>query len=356
MNKRKKLHFAYSVPHSRLSKLKLGGEPLYRRYWMYLIRWPKPVRAPLSITYNILYHLKDEFDIHLYDIYETGSIELGKDDIFLGHIWPDFSTKEEGNSCWLEYDKDNLTNKMILRYPGDKRVFALSPFNLSVEQMGWASPLFKKVNRYIGICGDFWYDRLENSEFSFLKEKFSCLNMPINTEDFPPIKKQFNPKGKRKFLHIGRVSKEKNTEMLECLAENCPDFEGGYIGTGKIKGWTHIAEFAYLTPKFMASIADEYDFFINTSIFDAQATTIIESMAWGLVVACTPESGYQEDSIYQLSADNLQYNMEVVHMMQQAEEETLHAIVESNHQLLKNKFNWNIFINKLSNVLKNESI
>jgi glycosyltransferase involved in cell wall biosynthesis len=102
----------------------------------------------------------------------------------------------------------------------------------------------------------------------------------------------------------------------------------------------------------MQSLAVEYDFFINTSTFDAQATTILEAMSWGFVVACTPETGYTEEGIFQLSTTDVKRNVAVMERLQKAEEEELIGIADQYRVLLAEKFTWSRFTGMLSQIIK----
>jgi glycosyltransferase involved in cell wall biosynthesis len=353
--KKPKLYFVYAVPYAaKYRALSIFGAPLYRKYWKYLLKWPKPISAPFSITYNILKALDQHYKVLLYDVVDRGVVDLGPDDKFVGHFWPDEQTKTQGSNYWTSYDPQQVANTAILKYPLDKRVFAISPFNHSMEQMGWAVPLLKKLNCYIPICGDYWVNNIEQSEMAFLQGRMSHINMGITLEQYPKVKTQFNMKGKRKFLYIGRISKEKNIQMLEDIAANSSGFEGGYIGNGIVKGWHQIAPAAKLTPEYVKNLAAEYDFFINTSTYDAQATTILEAISWGFVTACTPQTGYTEDCIFELSASDVVANVSMIGFLNNMDEDRLHQTVAAGQALIQEKFSWARFTSGLKAILEKD--
>jgi glycosyltransferase involved in cell wall biosynthesis len=360
MNK-KTLHFVYSLPtskgaytyHRYYHKLvnKLSVEPLYRNNWRNSLAWDLlPLKAPYSISYNILLSLSDNFNIKLYNVTEKVTIKLNNDDIFLGHPMPDFSTKEYNSNAWRTFDKQQVTNQVIFNYPNDSRVFGIAPFNHSLEQLGWAIPIFEKLHHFIAICGNHWIDNLQDSPFAKCFNKISRLDMAIDTSQYPKVKKRFNPKGSRKFLYIGRISEEKNIQELENIAKKYPNFQGGCIG-GEIKGWHKIADQANLTPHLMKILALEYDFFINLSKFDAQATTVMEAMSWGFIPVCTQESGYLLDDIYCFDKNNTSINLNKVQNLQYIDETFLLYTINDNYNLLLNKYSWNSFNSKIKNYL-----
>ena len=323
------------------------------RYHQNILNWGNPIQAPLSITYNIINSFKSKYNIRLYSINESEDIVLKEGDIFIGHPWPDFHSKSPQKNSWTSYDTKQITNRVVLKYPNDERVFLLSPFNQDKDQIGWAIPLFEKTKNYIAICGDIWKNNLLDEFPVFKNCKFNQLNMALDILQYPFLKNKFNRKGERKFLYIGRISEEKNTVMLEKIAAAVPGFKGGYIAEGYIKGWKQIAPHAFLTSELMKKLAEEYDFFINTSIFDAQATTILEAMSWGFCIACTPQSGYKHESVFELSTDDFEYNMSKVIQMQETNEENLTTMQNDNKKLLSSKYSWANFRQQLSKIINN---
>ncbi len=353
----KTLHIVYAVPRVRKSfgllnrvYRRVFNADLYSKYPNFL-NWEKPIRAPFSITHNIVNSFKDQYTIRLYSIHDSAVIKLGENDIFIGHHWPDFTTKIKDKNSWTHFDSNQITNKIILNYPNDKRVFLLSPFNHDKDQMSWAIPLFEKTQNYIAICGDYWMNNLIKEFPVFQQCKFHQLNMALDVVQYPFLKVTFNEKRKRKYLYIGRVSEEKNTAMLELIAAKVNNFEGGYIGEGSIKGWKQIAEHASLTPEFVKNLTDEYDVFINTSTYDAQATSILEAMSWGFAIACTPQSGYQHDSIFELSTNDIVQNSKVLDQLQTADEKDLKRMQDVNRELLNSKYSWSTFQKQLINII-----
>jgi len=170
-----------------------------------------------------------------------------------------------------------------------------------------------RCDRYIAICGDHWFDTLDRSFLAPFRDKTVHVNMALDTADYPLVKQEFNPSGKRRFFYIGRHAPEKGADLLEELAAAIPGFEGGYICPGKeLAGWHRISPPRKLTPEFMQRVAAGYDIFINMSRADAQATTILEAMSWGFPVACTPESGYGNDDFFYLDLHDRERNMAMI--------------------------------------------
>jgi glycosyltransferase involved in cell wall biosynthesis len=177
--------------------------------------------------------------------------------------------------------------------------------------------------------------------------------MAIDSGDYPVLKKSFRPEGQRRFFYVGRFGRfgdEKGINLLERLAATIPGFSGGYICEGgDIAGWSKISEPTRLTPEFVSDLANSYDFFINMSRADAQATTVLEALSWGFPVACTRESGYMDDSLFLLDIDDLAQNVATIVRMQHLQCEELERISQVNRMLVETKYNWQQFTRVLAN-------
>jgi len=332
MNYKNTLHIVYSLPQTILEKLlflfqksRIGGRNFEN------VNWPSPIKAPLSITYNIAQCFGDKIAVKLYDLQERIKIVPQKGDILLGHPYMD-----PHSVMW-----DALQNKDF------SAKYLISPYNHNTSQVTWFSEAVKRCDLYFAICGQYWFDTFSNSPFYDLAEKIVHLNMAINTVDYPFVKKKYNPPGKRRFFYIGRYGHfgdEKGIALLEQLAAWIPGFEGGYICEGgEINGWHQISKPTRLTPEFMTNLAGSYDFFINMSRADAQATTVLEAMSWGFPVACTKETGYSDESLFYLNIDDLEQNVAIIEQMQNSPDDELHRISEKNRKLAESKYNWQHF-------------
>lgn len=330
----KTIHFVYATPYSLLDKItmRLFKRKLYHPSWSNC-NWPVPLKAPLSITYQIAKHFSANYRIKLYDLKERINIEPEEGDILLGHAWPDTESV-----VWKALN----SNKFYKKY-------MITPYNHDHKQISWAYEAVEKCDKYFAICGQYWINTFEKSPLIEFKEKIVRLNMGINTADYPVIKSSFSPPGKRKFFYIGRSGQEKGVDLLEKLVIDCPGFKGGYICAGyDIKGWEKISGPVNLTPDFMRKIADEYDVFINMSRADAQVTTVLESMSWGFPVACTKESGYSEEqNLFYMDLVDWDKNVELVQQIQEMSCQKLEEISRQNRKTVEAKYTWEQFVKTL---------
>ena len=106
----------------------------------------------------------------------------------------------------------------------------------------------------------------------------------------------------------------------------------------------HLSGPAELKQSFVAKLAQHFDFFVNTSVSDANPTTILEAMAWGFPVACTPQSGYYNmPNLVALSTTDIEHNIRVLNMLQYAPESELKRISQANTALVLSYYTWSRF-------------
>jgi glycosyltransferase involved in cell wall biosynthesis len=101
----------------------------------------------------------------------------------------------------------------------------------------------------------------------------------------------------------------------------------------------------------MKEVAKEYDFLITTGVADPNPTTILEAMAWGFPVICTPQSGYYENEyITNVFHNDIEESICVLEKLQKAPEEYLVNVALRAREKVKAKYNWHRFSDR---VLKN---
>ncbi len=343
------LHFVYSVPRGTLAhrawnriSAATGFPPPHRWGTDALISWKHPIRAPHSISYNLLHALKQCYHVRFYSMYERGRIALGPHDIFLGQPVP------VGNFTYgprsATDDPESIVSKTIRTNPHNKNKFLIMPFANDEGYIGWAKRVTAEADGLVLIGGELWRRDFSATPLGDLRARpVVGVNMGIDERDYPLIKTHFNPAGKRRYLYIGHTGGYKNIAALEDMAATIPGFEGGHIGIGNIRGWKKLSDFTELSPAFMHHIADEYDIGISCSSADPQATTILEQMCFGFPIACTPETGYELPSIVQLSVTDAQLNREQLRILQTEPEEALHARARQNREYALRCHGWKDF-------------
>lgn len=358
MVRRPTVHLAYTVPLGKtllrrgIDKLIriTGVTPLHRRANDALIPWQHPIRAPHSITRNLLNAIRARgYDIRLYSLYEHTVADIREGDIFIGQPVP-----QGGFGAQRAHidDPKSVTSRTIREFPS-KRNFIIMPYAHDAEYSLFAKDLYK-TNAEAGggaifIGGAIWERNWkEQSPLADIGDlrKIHVTEMGIDVQEYPMVKTKFNPKGKRKYFYIGHTAWYKNAPQLEAIAAAMPEHSFVHIGGGELHGWDNRG-FASLTPAFMRTIAEECDIFVNVSSADPQATTIVEQMCFGFAVACTPETGYDYPTIATLRTSDTDHNVRVLSDLQTADESDLIARAQEHRRIAVERHGWPQFTNKV---------
>ena len=349
------VHLAYAVPLSQsyarraLDKVVALTHlpPLYRSAWDPLIPWQHPIRAPHSITYNLIRAIRARgYRVRLYRYNEHAVASMRPGDIFIGEPLP---VGGYGETRASTDDPESITSRTIREFPGERN-FILMPYAHDEQYSGFLRNIVgenaKAGGGAIFVGGKIWERDWETrSPLAGLGSlrKIHLTAMGIDTTEYPAVKKRFNPKGKRRHLYIGHSAWYKNTAELERIAARMPEYEFAHIGGGAVKGWKKLSDFAVLTPEYMTRLAEEYDIFVNISTADPQATTIIEQMCFGLAVACTPETGYDYPTLTMLSTTDTGKNVQSLLTLQNADESELLSRAQESRHIVESKHTWKQF-------------
>jgi glycosyltransferase involved in cell wall biosynthesis len=201
-----------------------------------------------------------------------------------------------------------------------------------------------------GIMGEYWWDQWPNSPYAHWMDKMVRLDMAIDTTCFPRVKRTFNPPGQRGFLYIGRNDPMKGTDFLSELACHASDYRWGWVGSGPdIDGIPRLSGARPMTPEFIANLAQDFDFFINTSLADPNPTTILESMAWGFPVICTPQSGYYGTSYRKcIDRDDIDGSVDVLRQLQSTDENRLQAMADKARNTVTRDYTWSLLVDRIA--------
>ena len=353
------VHLAYTVPlGATLLRRALDKgvalshlPPLYRAAQESLIPWQHPIRAPHSITYNLIRAIRARgYQIRLYSFYEHTVAPMRSGDIFIGQPLPG---EGMGVTRAAYDDRQSVTSRTIREFPSERN-FIIMPYAHDAQYSTFAKELIQENNKGGGgvvfIGGKIWERDWETrSPLASLQplRKVHVTSMGIDPVEYPPVKKKFNAKGKRRYLYIGHTAWYKNTVELERIAERMPEYEFAHIGGGEVKGWKKLSNFAVLTPEYMSQLAERYDVFVNVSTADPQATTIVEQMCFGLAIACTPETGYEYPTFITLSTGDTEKNVQNLLALQSEKEENLLFRAQENRRIVQESHGWNQFTEKV---------
>ncbi len=294
---------------------------------------------PWSIGNNISIALKDKYKIKNYYWTSIEKIYPRKGDILIGHCHSNPFT------IFRRSVKNKNWGKKII----------IQPYNEDPKQMSHLYDVIKECDDFIAICGEYWYKRIPRSKFKSWKKKITQIDLGLDVTLYPNIKKKFNKINKRKFLYIGNDysfnNYAKNLNYLRKISQFIGQDKFATIGNksvGKIKhyGWLNLQK------KKNLSVIKKYDFLIQTSNYDANPSTVLESMSWGLIPVITPQCGYKkEKSIINIPLNKVNMACYKVNKLQQIPEKKLKKLQLENWKILKKFYSWVKFRNTIRKVV-----
>lgn len=293
------------------------------------------IQSPYSITKNLYHYLSERADVEYHQWDSIKQLEDNSDAILLGH--PHYDTRTIVQQAFRKNKR--FLAKCLIHPFHHGRVGDNMPFD----------DLARKADKIFSICGPYWYDTIANTPFAHWGPKITRLDMAVDCNHFPYLKTKFNDPPNRKLVYIGSSMPQKNLRFMVELMHKMPDVQlHWYGGSGdhalaklpnvKTVGWITLNRAA------AQKIVNECDIFINTSISDANPTTLLEARAWGLITACTKESGYYNDPFFtELQLGDLQSTIDTIRKLLNTDSDILlKRSIESRHEI-ESKYNWERF-------------
>ena len=270
------------------------------------------------------------YEVVQYEWNETRALEPGPDDVLLGHPHP---------APWTIFRRS-------ARRKGWKRVLMMLPYNhRDLVQVAFADSFIGRCDLLLAITGNYWFETVEESDFSHWRPKLVHLDLAVDRADFPRVKGPFGPPGERRFLYVGHTLWYKNTAYLSEIARAMPEAEIAWLGSAKdgIPGLRPLGRLDFSTDEARALVG-EYDFLLTVGSSDSNPATILEAAAWGLVPVCTRESGYSGyPGIPNVPLGDVRGAVEILRGLQAAPAERLEELRAANDRLLDTHFTWDRF-------------
>jgi glycosyltransferase involved in cell wall biosynthesis len=280
--------------------------------------------------------------VHHYNVGDLITIRPGPDDVLLGHA----------NSF------PHTVFRSSLRQAGWRRVILMTPYSHGdPRNNAFLDSLIKHCDLYLAITGNYWFNTIPSSIFAHWFPKMIHLDLAVDRADFPVIKTQFNPPGSRSFVYIGNETAQKNLGYLNQIASQLTGVRFSWIGSGR--PFSHLKNFGALdfaTAQARACV-QEHDFMITVGKSDANPTTILEAMSWGLIPVCTEQSGYINfPGIVNVPLNNAVGAMNILQNLQAVPNEHLKEMQAVNWKALDEHFNWERFTDQVMDAIEsNES-
>jgi hypothetical protein len=297
--------------------------------------------APNIIGHTLLKHFDEKYGVRAYNNLDCSKIDPVDGDILIGHpnlVTFNIFNRSLDNSKW-------------------RRKILLHPFNHDWEQISYLEPYIDKVDSFLAISGKYWHRNVSDPRIARWMPKVKQLDLAVEPMDFPKVKHCYNPPGKRKFLYIGNTNPGKNVSYLREISIALPDLEISHIGTGNIGGNVRALGYRDLQRHESLKLISEYDFLLTVGTFDANPTTILEAICWGLVPICSPSSGYEnEPGIINISVSDFEHGKAKIAEVQNMPSDKLTQLHEVGYSNIIKHYNWKRFLFDVDNEINSKEI
>ena len=292
------------------------------------------MQSPYSITRNLYNYLNARADVQYYEWDQGGVIDVRSNDVLIGHP---------------NYNEGTLIQRTI-RERKCKVMCTIHPLHTATPHHNMPfDDLAKKVDRIFSICGPYWTDTIESTCFKHWAPKITRLDMAVDGNHFPYLRTKFNEPGSRRLVYIGSNLQMKNLGYMTALMKAMPDVHLHWYGgdgadpLAKLPN-VHVTGWVTLDPAMAQKIINQCDIFINTSNSDANPTTCLETRAWGLITACTKQSGYWKDPFFtELYLDSLERSVQAIRSLLNAPNDELLIRAKASRQEIETRYTWDRF-------------
>ena len=285
--------------------------------------------SPFCIGNEIGDRLARDYDVRFYGWRDKVTIQPGPGDVLLGHP---------------HWQRSSVFNRSV-RHPGWARRILMAPYVDDLRQIACYDRHMDVCDLFLAITGNYWFDRIEQAAIRRWRPKMRHMDLAVNRAHFPFTKTTFNPPGQRRFVYIGHTAHNKNVGYLSQLQRECPDADISWIGRGrkKIPGLHVLGLRDFSQPQARAEVA-QFDFMITVGAMDANPTTILEAMGWGLIPVVTMQSGYERRAgIVNVPLADPAGAQAVFHDLQQRSDESLRALQQEGQRALDEHYYWDRF-------------
>lgn len=247
--------------------------------------------------------------------------------------------------------------RLSARMPGWKRIVVLCPYAHGAKgQVAFLHSSVRRAHRYLAITGPYWWRRASSGPFAAWTPRMEPVDLAVDRRDFPRTKGPFAEPGRRRFLYVGNTAPPKNVRYLSAIARAMPEATISWAGSGtRIAGVHALGALDFSRAEARAVVAS-HDILLTVGNSDANPTTILEAMAWGLVPVCTPQSGYEDvPGIVNVPLDDVAGAVEVLRGLQSAPAESLERLRAINDRELEHRYTWDRLAAQVEAAIESES-
>lgn len=285
--------------------------------------------SPWCIGNEVGDRLLQRHDVRFYNWRDEFRIEPAPGDILLGH--PHWSPR--------------TVFRRSVDHPHFARRLLLAPYVGDPRQVAFHNRVIDRCDLFLAITGSHWFRDIPGSAMARWLPKMRHLDLAVNRAHFPLLKQRFNPAGRRRFVYIGHTARNKNTSYLSALAATGPDADISWIGRGRkpIPGLNALG-FMDLSSETGRDALAGFDFMITVGDHDANPTTILESLSWGLIPVCSPQSGYEgTPGMVNIPLGNTAAAAQVITHLQHCDDAELQGLRAAGERQLHEHFHWGRF-------------
>jgi glycosyltransferase involved in cell wall biosynthesis len=259
---------------------------------------------------------------------------------------------------------DNALDPDDLSHPN---TYILMPWvpefpSIWLDNMTYLEFQLLQAKKIFALCGNIWIDRTfelnDDSIQCRVRDNLIHCNMGIAAQNFIVHKTSFNPIGKRQILHISNLYPYKGFDVT-CKSLIGVDtilyvasMNEMEIGITKVELDNDEFHFYFIgsinnnDPQVNDWIVENCDFYIHTATMDAQATTILENCARGLIPLITPESGFASPHAIYLTHDPVE-NRKIIEWALNLPEQELMARSQLLREQIFREHSWESIFGKI---------
>lgn len=298
------------------------------------------ISAPDVIGATLAAALRSIDDVRTYEVDSFEKICPSEGDILLGHA----------------YQYAPTIYRRSVRQPGWARRILLQPYNGDWDQVGFLDDIIDYCDLFLTITGRHWFDRVPATHAARWFPKMIHVDLAVNRHSFPQVKHDIASAGRRRILYIGNDHPGKNIPYLSAIAEQ---WGGGTIDwAGRGAPAPHLRQLGFIDFSSIdgRALIANYDFLITAGCADANPTTVLEAMSWGLIPICTPTSGYDgEPGIVNIPTADVAASCAILDGLQNAEAAALAALRQAGEERLTTHFTWQRFVEQVVDAIRSDA-
>ncbi len=297
------------------------------------------ITAPDIIGRKLLDQLGRDHAICAHDFDRTYRIDPAPGDVLIGHAHP----------------VSHTVFRRSLRRPGWARRILLEPFNADWSQVGFIDDVIDQCDLFLAITGRYWFDYATGPTTRW-KPKMVHVDLAVDQAQFPLLRTDVAERGQRRFLYIGNDHPGKNLSYLDAIAAAWQHGTIDWAGRGKPLRHVKSLGFVDFSTSAGRELVSKYDFLITVGRADANPTTVLEAMSWGLVPICTPTSGYvDEAAIVNVPLDDVAGTCTILDRLQNADPARISMLRQAARQRLDTHFRWDRLVGQVRSAIASTS-